>query len=166
MLRRCRDHEPVGHRDSDCQGNQPLLLRFVLLEEVKLTRLLFQYGTELHQNYQTALKKAAVNSAWTNRCTPSSSNASMPSPTTRGRVFGNPRRCVGAESARLFFFSSLTAKSPSQANGHVPKAPPGAPAPPQVSGGLWHPTVPIIPVALLTSDCFLLRMFILLLLPL
>lgn len=76
----------------------------LFIEEVKLTRLLFQYGAELHQNYQTAEKKAAVNSAWTNRSTPSSSNASTPSPTTRGRVFGNPSRCAGAESARLFFF--------------------------------------------------------------
>ncbi|XP_041817119.1 amyloid beta A4 precursor protein-binding family B member 1-interacting protein [Chelmon rostratus] len=59
-----------------------------------------KYGVSLYENYKTAEKKAAVSSVWTNRSTPSSSNPSMPSPTTK-------------------------AKSPSQANGHAPKPQPG-----------------------------------------
>ncbi|KAJ4925705.1 hypothetical protein JOQ06_018426 [Pogonophryne albipinna] len=59
-----------------------------------------KYGKSLYENYKTAERKAAVGSAWTNCSTPSSSNPSTPSPTIR-------------------------AKSPSQANGHVPTPPPG-----------------------------------------
>ncbi|XP_023806043.1 amyloid beta A4 precursor protein-binding family B member 1-interacting protein [Oryzias latipes] len=59
-----------------------------------------KYGSLLYENFQTAQKKAVVNSAWTNRSTPSSSNPSTPSPTVK-------------------------AKAQSQANGHAPKPPPG-----------------------------------------
>uniref|UniRef100_A0A672ZCI5 Amyloid beta A4 precursor protein-binding family B member 1-interacting protein n=1 Tax=Sphaeramia orbicularis TaxID=375764 RepID=A0A672ZCI5_9TELE len=53
-----------------------------------------KYGVSLYDNFKTAEKKAAVSAVWTNRSTPSSSNASTPSPT-------------------------IKAKSPSQANGHA-----------------------------------------------
>ncbi|KAM9337187.1 amyloid beta A4 precursor protein-binding family B member 1-interacting protein [Symphorus nematophorus] len=59
-----------------------------------------KYGVSLYDNYKTAEKKAAVNSVWTNRSAPSSSNTSTPSPT-------------------------IKAKSPNQANGHAPKPQPG-----------------------------------------
>ncbi|XP_053198544.1 amyloid beta A4 precursor protein-binding family B member 1-interacting protein [Scomber japonicus] len=58
-----------------------------------------KYGVSLYDNFKTAEKKAAVNSAWTNRSTPSSSNPSTPSPT-------------------------IKAKTPSQANGHATKPQP------------------------------------------
>ncbi|RVE58587.1 hypothetical protein OJAV_G00195850 [Oryzias javanicus] len=59
-----------------------------------------KYGSVLYENFKTAEKKAVVNSAWTNRSTPSSSNPSTPSPTVK-------------------------AKAQSQANGHAPKPQPG-----------------------------------------
>ncbi|KAM3860218.1 amyloid beta A4 precursor protein-binding family B member 1-interacting protein [Diretmus argenteus] len=66
-----------------------------------------KYGVALHENYKTALKKATVTSAWTNRSTPSTSNPSTPSPTIR-------------------------AKASNQANGHAAKPQPGpdSPVPP------------------------------------
>ncbi|XP_029698656.1 amyloid beta A4 precursor protein-binding family B member 1-interacting protein isoform X1 [Takifugu rubripes] len=57
-----------------------------------------KYGTALHQNYQTALRKAAVTSAWTNCSKPSSDGPPTPPTTIKA----------------------------SPANGHVPKPPPGA----------------------------------------
>ncbi|XP_019958733.2 amyloid beta A4 precursor protein-binding family B member 1-interacting protein [Paralichthys olivaceus] len=84
-----------------------------------------KYGKSLYENFKTAEKKAAVNSVWMNRSTPSSSNPSTPSPTIR-------------------------AKSQSQANGHAPKPEPGPasedfgsiPPPPPLpppSGGFFPP---------------------------
>lgn len=88
VLRRRLDHEPLGHRHTNCKGDQTPL-RFVLIEEVKLTKapwLLFQYGAGLHQNYQTAMKKSAVSAAWANCSTPPSVNPSTPSLTIRGKI--------------------------------------------------------------------------------
>ncbi|XP_026147791.1 amyloid beta A4 precursor protein-binding family B member 1-interacting protein [Mastacembelus armatus] len=55
-----------------------------------------KYGASLYANYKTAEKKAVVNSVWTNRSSPATSDSSAPSPTTK-------------------------AKSQSQTNGHAPK---------------------------------------------
>ncbi|KAG7231253.1 hypothetical protein INR49_012084 [Caranx melampygus] len=45
-----------------------------------------KYGVSLHENYKIAEKKAAVNTAWSNRSTPSSSNPSTPSPTVKAKA--------------------------------------------------------------------------------
>uniref|UniRef100_A0A3Q3W010 Amyloid beta A4 precursor protein-binding family B member 1-interacting protein n=1 Tax=Mola mola TaxID=94237 RepID=A0A3Q3W010_MOLML len=48
-----------------------------------------KYGVSLYENYKTAVRKAAVSSAWANRSTPSGSNPSTPSPTIKSSVTHN-----------------------------------------------------------------------------
>lgn len=95
-----------------------------------LCPLHFQYGVSLYDNYKTAEKKAAVNTVWTNRSTPSSSNPSTP--TLKGSAQHKlltdvkQHRCnsythILCVNVNTWCFSVFAAKSPSQANGHAPK---------------------------------------------
>ncbi|KAM6953391.1 amyloid beta A4 precursor protein-binding family B member 1-interacting protein [Aplochiton taeniatus] len=94
-----------------------------------------KYGMALHENYKTALKKAAVNSVWSNRTAPSETTPCHSAPATPP--------------------TSTKAKATSQANGHASQFHPVPPAkdmgngsslpPPPPPSGMFPPPDPALP---------------------